>query len=241
MRRLAPKTAAARYLQQEFPQCTAAFLAGSAASGRHTAWSDLDLLIIDGTAGVSFQYNCSQFGWLIESFVLTPETVTVYFEEARQQAMPTLIRLCAEGIVLAGGGQAAEIQEAAREFLANGPEEWAFAEIERARYDITDCLDDLEGSLTAGESAFTVMRLSDLLVRFILRTNGCWLGAGKWACRELQRFDPVLCGEYLKMLDIYYREGAKEPLIAFADRILDEFGGRLREGWIGSGAPGTTD
>lgn len=237
MKKRPPEIAAKRFVHTRFPCCDAAFLAGSSVTGRLNPGSDLDILIIDKTQETPFKFNTSRFGWIIEAFVMTPETVDSFFEEAQKTGIPTLIRMCAEGKLIKDEGIAESVREKARRLLPIGPMEWTFAELDQARYDITECLEDLEGAERHEEHLFTVNQLVSHLQHFILRSNGRWIGEGKWALRSLEAFDQSLSSEFIQVLDGFYKHGENAPLIAFSDRILAPFGGRLREGWMGCGLP----
>ncbi|MBT2584236.1 nucleotidyltransferase [Planococcus sp. ISL-109] len=115
--------------------------------------------------------------------------------------------------------------------LAEGPEAWTLETIRMKRYFITDVLDDLRGSEDRRERLFCVNALSDLVSEFILRTERKWIGSSKWVIRSLQAHDPKLAEEFVEVFDLFYKNDETEPVIAFVDRVLEPFGGRLFEGF----------
>lgn len=237
MKKRPPEITAKRFVHAKFPCSEAAFLAGSAVTGRLNPGSDLDIVIIDSTQDAPYKLNTSRLGWIIEAFVMTPDTVDRFFEEAQKTGIPTLLRMCAEGKLIKDEGIGETVRQKANRLFSIGPFEWTFAELDNARYEITECLEDLEGSEGYEEHLFTVNQLIRHLSQFILRGNGKWIGAGKWTLRSLEAFDPSLCSEFIQVLDRFFKYGERAPLVAFADLMLAPFGGRLREGWMDCGLP----
>jgi len=235
MGRLSPLAAAKRYVKREHPDCFAAFVAGSAITDRSNRSSDLDLVVIDGRVEEPFQLNTFRYGWLIEAFVMTPSTYRDFFEEARKRAIPTLIRMCAEGQIVHGGDGAHQVQREAARWLEEGPAEWSFVELDRARYELTECLIDLETPNIPEEEWYLVHQLNELVTTFILRTRRAWGGIGKWRYRSLVAAAPGLADEWTGLLRQYYTHHHKQPMIAFVDRLLAPYGGRLQTGVMGLG------
>ena len=104
------KTAARDFLQQSFPYCDVAFLAGSGAREELTEHSDLDIVILDETQSSSFRQCFFCFDWKIEAFVYNRTYLLFDFEISQQEGIPTILRMCAEGIILKDNGSAEEIQ-----------------------------------------------------------------------------------------------------------------------------------
>lgn len=71
--------AARAFIDQHFPECTAAFLAGSTLRGEATATSDLDIVIITTREGTPYRESFIAFGWPIEVFVHDNNLYRVYF------------------------------------------------------------------------------------------------------------------------------------------------------------------
>lgn len=235
MGKLSPIAAAKRYVKREHPNCLAAFVAGSAITDRWHRSSDLDLVVVDGQVEEPFQLNTFRYGWLIEAFVMTPSTYRDFFEEARIRAIPTLIRMCAEGKIVSGGDEAKRLQAEAAKWLEEGPAEWSFMELDRVRYEITECLNDLEMPNIPEEELYLVQQLNEWVTTFILRTRRAWDGVGKWRYRSLVAADPELARQWIGLLQQYYIHRLKQPMMEFVDQLIAPFGGRLQTGLIGLG------
>ena len=227
--------AARRFVDEYFPHCRVAIWCGSAAARMETERSDLDLVIIDDTRPQPFRAAYEAYGWPIEAFVLTSRTYGYFFEINALSGIPSLQRMCADGVVLKDDGLAASVIEEARESLRQGPAAWSEEERDAARFAITECLEDLAGSASLDEDVFIAHRLAALIVEFELRMHGCWLGEGKWLARSLRRHDEALLQRLLQALRAFHCGGGKAELIGLADRILAPHGGRLFAGFYQEG------
>lgn len=223
--------AAERFVTNHFPACEAAILAGSVVQGGSTDTSDLDIVIMDESVSVPFRRTYKAFGWVIEAFVLTKETYRYFFDQAIECSIPSLLRMCAEGVVIRGHETALSLADEARRDLLAGPPPWSRQELDRARYEIGEALHDLLGTDHRGEGLFIAAKLAEGLAAFALRTGGQWLGDGKWMYRGLERFNPDLGKELLEALNAYYKLDRKELLAVYALSLLEPYGGILTEGY----------
>lgn len=229
--RLEPIHAATVFVKTNFRHCRGALLAGSVVRGQETATSDLDIVVFDETLLHSYRESIVAFGWPIEVFVYNLHSYKLFFENDRKAAKPTMPRMVSEGIIIKDTGIMEDIQLEAKALLEAGPQQWTEDTIRTKRYFITDVLDDLRGSEDRRERMFCVNALSDLVSEFILRTEQKWIGSSKWVIRSLQEHDQQLADEFVDVFDRFYKNDETEPVIAFVDRILQPFGGRLFEGF----------
>ena len=167
----------------------------------------------------------------MELFTHSQTSLTAYLEQDAERRRPSLLRMCADGVVLVdrSGGRATALQQELRARLAAGPGVPEPAELDRARYVLTDLLDDLSGVTDPGERAFIGWTAVQETAKLALSLAGGWHGGGKWLLRELRAHDPELAAELL---------AAREhpaALAAVATRVLDRAGGRLWEGYRGDG------
>lgn len=230
--RISPEAAALLFINRFYPNCEAAFLAGSVVRNEATANSDLDIVVIDDmTEGVN-RVSYTEFGWPIEVFIYTRANFFPLFESDCMIGIPYLPRMCAEGIILKDNkGFAKEIKKEAIDRIEEGPATWSDDLIEQTRYIITDLLDDLLGSNNGGEDLFIAGKLAETLHDFILRTNKQWCGYGKWVVRALKQYDEKLADQFVSVFSEFYRTGNKQGIEQFVDKILDPFGGRLFTGF----------
>ncbi|XEC92976.1 hypothetical protein AB6A23_16485 [Paenibacillus tarimensis] len=162
---------------------------------------------------------------------MTKDTYPDLFEYNQSRGIPSLHRMCAEGIIIKDDGTAKEIVETAKRVLKEGPVPWTAEEMNQARYEISECLEDLSGSDFHYENIFIVNKLAGRVHEFVLRTNGCWIGDGKWIVRSLQMYDKPFCTQFLDVLDTFYKTEIKDRVIQFVDHILAPYGGRMFEGY----------
>src|SRR5437899_8802367 len=92
--RPAPLDAAAAFINRRFPECLAAFLAGSSSRGEATASSDLDVVIVIPQEGPFRWATLCEMGWPVEAWVLAPETYSAAFAGDAKRRWPLLPEMC---------------------------------------------------------------------------------------------------------------------------------------------------
>jgi hypothetical protein len=228
---MSDEAVAKKYILEAYPDCEAAFLAGSSARGEATEHSDIDLIILDSGQTESWHRCLIYQGRPFELFVFNPEELSFQLTVNRFEAVPTFLHMCAEGIVLKGGDHATKMQKAARKHLINGPSGWTRKMSDHLRFTITDLLTDLDASIPQYEKVFTAHKLFDLVPEFLLRANGRWLGHGKWMYRMLNSLDPSFCGSFIEAYQHFISTGESQSFVGLIDQQLEAYGGRLFEGF----------
>lgn len=225
-------TTAAAFIVVHYPDCRAAFLAGSVMRGDHTPTSDLDIVIVAGRPEAPFRESLYFGGWPVEAFVHTPESIRRYFARDVARRRPSLAMMCTEGAILRNlDGLAAQIRAEAEALLAAGPPPLTPDEIDSQRYFLTDLLDDLQGAADEGERFFIAAELAQQAAEFVLAYHGQWTGIGKWTPRALHRYNPALADRLAAALRELYCHRRADALIAFVDGTLAPAGGRLFAGF----------
>lgn len=224
--------AAHQLITDRYPDCAAAFLAGSVVRGDATPTSDLDMVIITQEIAGAYRESFTYTGWPVEAFVHTPQSIRAWFDKDAARRRPSLQMMCREGVILRDReGLAARIKAEAARRLAAGPAPLTEAEIAQFRYRLTDLHDDLSGSADAIETLFIGAELAALASEFILAYNRQWVGRGKWIPRAMQRHDPALAGELAAAMRALAQQGDPAPLIDFVAAALEPAGGRLFDGY----------
>lgn len=225
------RTAALGFIADQFPDVLVALLAGSVTTGHATATSDLDLVLLTPRPEAPYRETFHAHGWPIEAFVYSPTSYQEWFAADRQRRRPSLPTMCATGIVLKDtDGLAAQVQQEARALLEAGPEPLTASELAAARYRITDLLMDLEGT-SEEEAPFILAALVPDLANLICDINREWRGYGKWLIRAVRTCSPELAEQLATTLATATKAGDIQPLLAFADSMLERVGGRLFEGY----------
>ena len=215
---------------ERFPAARAAFLGGGILSARRTATSDLDIVVVLPGHPAPYRESLRWRGWPVETFVHDTESLEYFFAKDTARRRPTLARMCTDGVVLAGGQEETDLfRERARSILAAGPPPLSGAELDPARYGLTDLLDDLAGSADAGEIAVICWHAWTATAELALLLDGHWLGSGKWLLRELRAADPDLAGRLVSAI------GDPGMVTEIADDVLGRAGGRLWAGFRLSG------
>lgn len=227
------KRIAQQFIVSHFPKSDIVWIGGSAVSGNLTSESDIDIIIIDETE--TPRLECYHFlGWKIEAFIFTALSLDFEFQTAKYRGMPTIIKMCAEGLLIEDKqGDGKEYQREARILYEQGPQLWDEGKINEARYQITDLLSDFRSSEDFEESLFILNKLIDTLTELILRADGNWVGVGKWMARNLKLHDKDMYNKLVKYTKTYMNTNDKTELISFIQSTLDNYGGELFVGYKG--------
>ncbi|MED4352596.1 nucleotidyltransferase domain-containing protein [Schinkia azotoformans] len=209
------KRIAQQFIVSHYPESDIVWIGGSAVYGNLTTESDIDLIIIDETE--TPRLECYHFlGWKIEAFIYTALSLEFEFQTARYRGMPTIIKMCAEGLLIEDKqGDGREFQREAKILYEQGPQLWNEDKINEARYQITDLLSDFRSSEDFEESLFILNKLIDTLTELILRADGKWVGVGKWVARNLKSYDIDMCDKLVKYTKKYMITKDKTELISF--------------------------
>ncbi|WP_026591098.1 nucleotidyltransferase domain-containing protein [Bacillus sp. UNC437CL72CviS29] len=224
--------AAHKFIELQFPHCNAALLGGSVARGEATKTSDLDIVIWDDSLSHCYRESFFSNGWPVEVFVHNFKTYKEYFKSDCKRGRPSLPQLVSEGIILKGKEEIiTSLKQEARQLLDKGPEKWTEELTRQKRYFITDVLDDFIGATRREEELFIANLLAELVHEFVLRVNGQWVGNSKWFIRVLRKYDELFAEEFVAAFDHFYKTGEKKRLIIFVEKTLENYGGRLFEGF----------
>ncbi|MEU8571214.1 nucleotidyltransferase domain-containing protein [Streptomyces pathocidini] len=223
--------AARTVVEEHHPAARAAFLGGSVVTGRRTAMSDLDIVVLLHEAPAPYRASFRHGDWPVELFVHTEATWHAYVEREVRKRRSPLLWMCADGLLLFDtDGVGARITAEARKLTVAGPPTVSAEEIDDRRYAITDLLDDLSGSTDQGERLFIATELARRTGELVLAMGGSWNGGGKWLARRLETAAPGL-GMRLHHAVREALEGQDEPLIGVVDEVLGQAGGRLWDGY----------
>lgn len=223
-------TAAGLFARDYYPMALGALLGGSVSRGEGRASSDLDVAILNPD-GQAYWATFEDYGWPIESFVLTPLSYSRVFAHEVQRRWPIHLVLWAEGLVLYDPqGYAAMMKQEAEQLLAAGPPPLNGEEIAQTRENLTSSIADLADVECLDEMLLIGQELANTAVDSYLGYSCRWLGKGKWRLRYLHRCDPQKADEFTLALTALCRESNKAPLLAFAQEILNLMGGPLFAG-----------
>jgi hypothetical protein len=237
MDRPSPEDAARLVVEERFAGALVAILAGSVAMGRATATSDLDLIVLaPDDPDVPYRESFSAHGWPVEAFIHDERSIEGFFRHDARTGECALATMISTGIVIRDDGSADRLRRRAQSVIDAGPPAVSEDEVRDLRYTVTDLLDDLRGDHDGDESLLIAPSLAAGAATLFLTINGAWRSEEKWLLRRLRDTDPAVADRFVLALRAHQR-GDAEPLIAFAEEILDSSGGPLFEGYRASGAP----
>jgi hypothetical protein len=225
------KNVANAFINEHFPTCNVAILAGSYVRGDQTATSDLDIVVIDDSYQSSFRQSFIYEEYPIECFVHNNKSLLDFVNSDIQRARPSLLKMIVEGVILIDDGSASSLKQKMNKLLSDGPTSLTEEQKQLKQYFLTDLLEDFEGATKREEEIFIAMRLAESLHEFILRMNNKWIGSGKWVYRALKKYDQYEADNLYQAVDSFLKDNNKVPLINLTDNWLNQFGGRLFEGF----------
>lgn len=225
--------AQARRLAGElFPDALAVILAGSAAAGRATASSDLDIAVLVADGGETYRETIRFEGRLVELFVHTRTGRGELFAGDVASRRGVLQNMYAAGRVLVDvDGEAGRGRELAEADLREGPPALDPETVETKRYGLTDALDDLADAGDREERLAVASVVLGTAAELLLDHHRAWTGGGKWLPRRLRAADERRGGALLEAHLHLSETGDPAALLAAAAEVLALVGGPLREGY----------
>ncbi|MFE0463387.1 nucleotidyltransferase domain-containing protein [Kitasatospora sp. NPDC058965] len=223
---------ARRLAAARFPDALAVVLGGSAAAGRATASSDLDLAVLVPDGGESLRETVRFEGRLAELFVHTRAGLAEIFAADVASRRAVMQSIYADGLALhdpSGDGAAAR-DRAAADLLAGPPALGADA-VEAKRYGLTDLLLDLADRQDPDEALAIGAAALGTATELLCDHHRAWVGGGKWLPRRLRAADPELGGALLAGHRRLCASGEPDRLVAAAGQVLGLVGGPLAEGY----------
>lgn len=221
---------ALRFCDAEYRGATTIVLGGSSSSGRRTATSDIDLLLIAPAAtfgeGVADDHGearvAHRHGERLDVFAYTVAGFRDWAERDFGSLRPVLPYLLTEGMPLRAGDEFEPLRRWSAERLVAGPRPTAH-QLELRRYAITDLIDDLGDATDPLAVAAIRADLLRALGELATLAAGAWLGSGKWLARRLRAADPAAA----ERLEAFAAERDPSHAAAAASRMLDGLGGRV--------------
>jgi len=218
--------------RRRIPAALAVTLGGSAAAGRATAGSDLDVAVLVDDSGETFRDTLRVEGRVVELFVHTRSGLAELFAADVASRRAVMQYIYVNGVVLADEkGHAVRARAAAEADLRRGPPALSPATVETRRYMLTSDLDDLVDVRDRAETLAVGGGVLRCAVDLLMDHHRAWLGGGKWMPRRLLEADAV---RGAALLDGHVRlgeSGDATDLTDAASHVLDLVGGPLREGY----------
>ena len=224
---------AKRALQQYYPDCACAFVAGSLLRGEGTAKSDIDIVVIfDDDFEDIHRFSVIQNAWPIEFFVHNVRANSYYMGKDRDRGMCVMMDMVANGIAVpAETDLVRERRALAQHLIEEGPPPLSGREIKARLYRLASLLDDLDETRPQFENMAVLATLLDAIGDFFLRVQGQWSGFGKPLARILKRSDE----NFALQLEHAFTDahaGRFDDLRALTEELIDRFGGRPFDGYF---------
>lgn len=233
-----PVEAARSFVSKHLPSALSAFLGGSVMTAHRTPTSDLDVVVLLDGPPAPYRETFEHERWVVEAFVHTRASLEDFWERDRERRVCSLLRMCAESIVLTDpAGAATDIQQRAAALLAGGPGPLTEPEVDAWRYRLTDLLDDMAGCDDEAELAFIAGAVLREVASIALATSGRWGGNGKALARQLAAHEPELVERLLNGHRHVVVYGDTAVLHRAAVEVLLRIGGPLLAGYRAEPTP----
>ncbi|WP_323186459.1 nucleotidyltransferase domain-containing protein [Streptomyces sp. NBC_00687] len=230
----AASTHAARMVAELLPHALGAVLGGSAAQGRSTPTSDLDIGVLVPDSARSGREVLRHEGRLVELFLNSVEDLAEFFQWDRARRRATVVFLYARGATLTDPhGHVARARRMAEEIIKLGPPPLTTEQLRHGRYVLTCYFDDLVDS--SSSNRHEQLAVADHALReaaeLLTARQDSWTGIGKWLPRRLVEADPELGTKLLDGHQAVAERADPTQLASAVDELLRSIGGPLREGY----------
>ena len=142
------------FVNEKFPRCEFAILAGSASRGEETPTSDLDIIIFINDTN-SYRESFVSQNWRIEVFVHNYQSYMEEFKNEKDKGRPVLGIMISEGFALQNHKNYESVKQAAVNHVSEGPKRLTEDFIHSSRYFICDLLDDFSDAKEHQEALIT--------------------------------------------------------------------------------------
>src|ERR1700681_3039967 len=216
-----------RIRREQFPGAEVVLLAGSIVRGESTPYSDLDLVVLYEEIEHAYRVSFRAEDYPVEAFVHDKATLRYFMLDMDgPSGIPSLARMAVEGIeVPQPAPLSRSMKEFARSVLEAGPPPLSDEELSRARYAITDLLDDLRAPRSKAELLAPGAQLYERLADFLFRANRSWSARGKAIPGRLLEEDERLAADFDHSFAVMFSQGDAGPVLDLANRILAPHGG----------------
>lgn len=226
-----PVSVARAFVHHAHPAAECSILGGSAGTGKATANSDLDIVILYPNGHSNYAETTRYQGWVVEAFVHTPDSMSFWYEKERAARCAVLGDIVAQGVLLTDQGAGESLQDSARRYMEKGPEPLSETERGIRLYGLSNSLDDLNGSADPAEKFAISADVFTQAVELLLLHENAWLGKGKWMVRRL---DQLPQNQLARQLLAWAGSGKHdEPALArMTSEVLRQAGGYVMEGFV---------
>ena len=222
-----------KLIKERYEDAKAVFWAGSVAANQGTDSSDLDLVIVFESLPNAYRESFIYDGWPIDAFIHDLNTLRYFCGKLEaSDGKPALINMILHGReILAQNSMSMEAKAIAAEALANGPDRWNQAQIDKERFLITDILDDIKSPKNKEEQIISAVHLFEPLLQFYFRGRKEWAASGKSLIRLLKQENPELAEEWTTAFEILIQRGDASRIESAVTKILAPHSGYLWDGF----------
>lgn len=229
------RTLAVRLVQARYPGAVAAVIGGSFATGRQTASSDIDLLLLFDHLDAAWRSTIIQDGRTVELFAHDLATFRYFCNEidAPGGKVPLAMMVLEGENILPPGEDYLALRALAQAIHGEGPPALSTLQLLQRRYAITTALEDLVDSRHPGEAMAVACSLYGMLADLHLRAAGQWSGGGKHLFRRLQASDPIIAAQLDSAQRLLASDlpAGQQAYAQVTGAILAPAGGPLLEGY----------
>ncbi|WP_176460835.1 nucleotidyltransferase domain-containing protein [Janthinobacterium sp. PC23-8] len=226
---------AVQLAHERYPGAVAAVIGGSFATGRQTASSDIDLLLLFEHVDAAWRSTLVWKGRTVELFAHDLATFRYFCLDidAPGGKVPLVMMVIEGANIVAPSTQYEELRTLAQAIHAAGPPALTAQQLQQRRYAITTALEDLVDSRHAAEAMAVACGLYGMLADLHLRAAGQWSGGGKHLFRRLHAVDAAIAVQLdsAQRLLVSDLPAGQHAYAQVAAAILAPAGGPLLEGY----------
>jgi len=222
-----------KLIKERYVDAKAVFWAGSVAANQGTSASDLDLVIVFESLPHAYREAFVYDGWPIDAFIHDLETLRYFCGRLEaSDGKPALINMILRGReILEPNECSSQTKNIAKQALANSPDSWTQAQIDKERFLITDIMDDIKSPKNKEEQIISAVHLFEPLLQFYFRAARKWTASGKSLMRLLKQENPELAEEWTTAFEVLVQTGDASCIESAVTKILAPHGGYLWDGF----------
>ena len=222
-----------KLIKERYVDAHAVFWAGSVSVNQGTSASDLDLVIAYESLPHAYREAFIYDGWPIDAFIHDLDTLRYFCGKLEaSDGKPALINMILRGReILEPNECSSQTKNIAKQALANSPDSWTHAQIDKERFLITDIMDDIKSPKNKEEQITSAVHLFEPLLQFYFRASTKWTASGKSLVRLLKAENPELADEWTTAFESLVKTGDSTAVETVVTKILERHGGYLWNGF----------
>ncbi|WDE02272.1 nucleotidyltransferase domain-containing protein [Thalassomonas actiniarum] len=225
------KALVSEYIQAQIPDVILLLIHGSATTGKMTAYSDIDVMVVRKNFDGIRKHIASHQGYCLDVIETGADHIQELLANARHSGNDWIVSALALGEVVIDKWQGStQARQAASALLETGPDAPSAQQINIIRSSVTSLVSELCRSKTEDQALMAGMALFAPLSALLLKQQGAFSHRGKHLANHLEAAAPEI-NRRLRQAYHELLENKPQALALLARDILTPVGGWLMTGF----------